>query len=171
METYSAILTRRSVRKYTSEPVPPALLKRIITAAMYSPSARNNRPWEFIAVTERPLLRSLSDVRPYWSMLAGAGAAVVVLNNSASYSSPTVAFSVQDCAAATENLLLAAHDAGLGAVWLGLYPLVAEQEAVRRLLGIPAAVAPFAVVSLGYPASVPRQADRFEEEKLHWNQY
>ena len=86
---------------------------------MHAPSARDNRPWEFIVITDRQLLDTLSLVRPYWIMLKNAPAAIVVLRHVVHYTSPTVAFSVQDCAAATENLLLAAHDAGLGGVWLG----------------------------------------------------
>lgn len=171
MEVYEAILTRRSVRTYDTRPVSPEIIKKIAGAGMCSPSARNNRPWEFIAITDRSILSRLSKVRPFWAMLNGAGAAIVVVNDNRTYTSPTTAFSVQDCAAATENILLAAHGEGLGAVWLGLYPLKEEQDMVRDILEIPANIIPFSIISLGYPAVRVKGKDCFEEEKLHWNSY
>lgn len=171
MELYEGILTRRSVRTYEARPISPALLEKIARAGMCSPSARNNRPWEFIAVTDRTVLSRLAKIRPFWSMLDHAGAAIVVVNDNRTYTSPTKAFSVQDCAAATENILLAAHGEGLGAVWLGLYPLEEEQEQIRKLLGIPAELIPFSIVSLGYPAGKTKSKDCFEKGKLHWNSY
>lgn len=171
MEVLHAILTRRSIRAYDGTPIPRDTLEKIVTAGMYSPSARNNRPWEFIVITDRALLQALSSIRPYWKMLSIASAAIAVLMDDTRYTSPTVAFSVQDCAAATENVLLAAHALGLGAVWLGLHPMEAEQTAVRNLLGIPEHIDPFSLISLGYPAAEAKQPNRFEPHKLHWNQY
>lgn len=171
MDAYEAAVTRRSVRTYTDAPIPPRLLERLVRAAMYAPSARNGRPWEFVVVTGRTMLDRLSEVRPYWTVLERAAAAVVVILNEEGYPSPTREFSVQDCAAATENLLLAAHGEGLGAVWLGLHPLRQEQRAVQELLGIPRTRKPFSVVSLGYPALPLPRVERFEAEKLHWETY
>ena len=171
MDTYAALLTRRSVRTYAHKPVEAETLIQVVGAAMHAPSARDNRPWEFIVITDRQLLDTLSLVRPYWIMLKNAPAAIVVLRNVVHYTSPTVAFSVQDCAAATENLLLAARDAGLGGVWLGLHPLEAEQTKVREILNIPDNISPFAVVALGYPAVQYVQQNRFDPSKLHWQHY
>ena len=171
MDTYDAILSRRSVRTYSQKPVEPELLVQIVRAAMYAPSARNNRPWEFIIVTDRELLDALSSIRPYWGMLKSAPAAIIVLRNVIRYTSPTVAFSVQDCAAATENLLLAAQNTGLGCVWLGLHPLEEAQSKVREILENPDEISPFAVVSVGYPTMPSIPQDRFEPLKLHWQRY
>lgn len=172
MDFWEAIRGRRSIRQYRSEPIAPELLEKIVSAGLYAPSARNNQPWEFLVVTERQTLTELSAVRPYWHMLASAAACIVVLNTSArSYSSPCTAFSVQDCAAATENILLTAHSVGVGGVWLGLYPLEEERQTVRKLLQIPQPVEPFSIVSLGYPAYKPAQEKKKPTEKIHWERY
>ena len=172
MDFWEAVQGRRSIRQYRSEPITSEFLEKIVSAGLYAPSARNNQPWEFLIVTERQKLAELSTVRPYWHMLASAEACVVVLNTSArSYSSPCTAFSVQDCAAATENILLAAHSLGVGGVWLGLYPLEKERQAVRNLLQIPQPIEPFSIVSLGYPARNPAQEKKIPTGKIHWEHY
>lgn len=171
MEALEAIYTRRSVRRYTGEAIDRELLEKVVRAGLYAPSARNNQPWEFLIVTDREKLAALSRIRPYWSMLSGAAACVIVLNCRAGYTSPTIAFSEQDCSAAAENILLAAHGAGLGGVWLGLHPLEEEQQKVRQMFAIAEDIDPFAVLSLGRPAAAVTAEKKIGEGKLHWETY
>ena len=166
MELLEGLLTRRSVRKYSDQPVPEELITEIIRYAMYAPSAKNLRPWHFMPVNDRKIMEGIMQVHPFSTMLAYAPWAIIV------YGDPTAAFTPEympvDCAIATENLLLAAHAKGLGAVWLGVYPQQQRMDGIRELIPIPDHIVPFAVVSVGYPgrdySTVP---ERFEPEKLH----
>ena len=120
MEAYEAILTRRSVRAYTDQPVSEELIHKLLVAAMSAPSAGNGQPWHFGVITERTVLNSLAELLPFGKMLQQAPLAIVVCGETKGQ--PFDGYWVQDCSAATENLLLAAHTLGLGGVWLGVYP-------------------------------------------------
>ncbi len=160
-----AILTRRSIRKYTAQPVSDELVTGLLRAAMAAPSAGNQQPWEFVVVRNRKLLESISTASPYAGMVGEAQLAVIVCGNLDR--EQRVGFWVQDCAAATENLLIAAHAVGLGAVWLGFYPREDRVALLRSLLRLPDRIIPLAVVPIGYPAEHPDPADRFEPERVH----
>lgn len=120
MDIFEAILTRRSVRQYTSHLVPKKVVKRLLSAAMQAPSAGNQQPWHFIVVTRREQLNAMAEVLPKGKMLAQAPLGIMVCADTTDLKHQD--YWVQDCAAATQNLLLAAHASGLGAVWLGVYP-------------------------------------------------
>jgi nitroreductase len=77
----------------------------------------------------------------------------------------------QDCSAAMQNLLLAAHDLGLGAVWCGIYPRQERVEKFRKLFGIPKKAFPLGLVPMGYPATKPEKVDRFKQERVHRNRW
>ncbi|HEY6838453.1 MAG TPA: nitroreductase family protein [Geobacteraceae bacterium] len=169
MDALEAILTRRSVRRYTDEPIAAELLDELLNAAMHAPSAGNEEPWHFVVVTDRETLDAIPRFHPYAVMLRQAPAAVVVCGD------PTLekynGYWVLDCAAATENLLLAAHARGLGGVWVGVHPQPEREAGVRELLGIPAHVIPFAIVALGHPAERPPKAERFDSRRVHRNRW
>jgi nitroreductase len=170
METLEAIFTRRSIRKYTSQTIPDELVEKLLLAAMQAPSAGNQQPWHFIVVTDRAQMDSLADALPFGKMLhtAPLGIAVCADVESARYSD----YWVQDCSAATQNLLLAAHALGLGAVWLGVYPLEERVAGVKQILGLPAPVIPLNIISLGYPVSPPAPVERrYNETRLHYNHW
>jgi nitroreductase len=169
MESMEAILTRRSVRRYTDEPVAPELVNELLDAAMHAPSAGNEQPWHFVVITEREILDAIPSFHPYAVMLRQAPMAVLICGDSRLQKYP--GYWVQDCAAATENLLLAAHDRGLGAVWVGVHPRVEREEGMRALLGIPAEVTPFALVPLGHPAEHPQRVARFDAARIHRNRW
>ncbi len=160
-----AILTRRSVRKYTDRPVPDALVTDLLRAAMAAPSAQNQQPWQFVVVRNRALLESLASAHQYSGMTRDAQLAVIVCGDLSRERSP--GFWVQDCAAATENLLIAANAAGLGAVWTGTYPREDRVAKVRAILGLPEHIIPLAVIPIGYPAEHPAPADRFDPARIH----
>jgi len=168
METLEAILTRRSIREYTSQPVPEELVRDLLAAAMQAPSASNGQPWHFIIITERRQLNALAMAMPHGQSLTAAPLGIVVCAELEK--SPR--FWVQDCSAATMNLLLAAHASGLGGVWLGIYPNEERVANVKQILGIPAGIIPLCIVSIGYPATKPELPERrYDETRLHYNNW
>ena len=120
MDTLLAIRTRRSIRAYQDKPVPEELTQKLLAAAMQAPSARNQQPWQFIVIDDRALLAKIPGVMPNAAMAAEAPLAILVCAELALEKSQ--GYWVLDCAAAVENMLLAAHALGLGAVWCGVYP-------------------------------------------------
>ena len=167
MEALEAILSRRSVRKYTARRVPEPALKRLLQAAMNAPSAGNEQPWQFVIVTDRNILDEIPKFHPHSAMLKEASVAVLVCGDLQLETHK--GYWVQDCSAATENLLLAAHAMGLGAVWLGIYPREERVAGLRKLLGIPDGIVPFSLVPVGYPAEQKTLADRYNAERVHKN--
>lgn len=167
MNALQTIITRRSVRRFTQRAVPPELIDKILRAAMAAPSAGNQQPWHFVVIDDRALLDEIARFHPYAGMLKLAPAAIVVCGDSRLEQHQ--GYWVQDCSAATENLLLAAHALDLGAVWIGLYPREERVMRVRALLNMPIEVTPMALVALGYPAERPDPADRFNRTRIHRN--
>ena len=167
MDAMEAILTRRSVRSYKADQIPEALIKSLLDAAMSAPSAGNQQPWQFVLIDDRKMLLEITKVHPYASMLSHAPLAIVVCGDLSR--ERFKGYWVQDCSAATQNLLIAARAQGLGAVWLGVYPLSDRVGGIRRILGLPEDIVPLAVVSMGYPVVAQSPADRYEESRIHRN--
>ena len=168
MQTFEAIFTRKSIREYKPQPVPDDLVQELQEAAMQAPSAGNQQPWHFIVVTDRKQLNALADALPFGKMLHTAPLGIVVCADMGL--EKYRGFWVQDCSNATMHLLLAAHDRGLGAVWVGVYPVEDRVAGLKRVLGLPASVIPLSVVPLGYPLSTPEPTEkRFNVDRLHHN--
>jgi nitroreductase len=163
------IRNRRSIRKYTAQPVPQGLVTRLLEAAMSAPSAGNEQPWEFVVITDREVLQAITKVHPYSQMLKEAQLAIVVCGNLEREKYP--GFWVEDCSAATENILLEAEDIGLGGVWLGVYPHEERVKGIAELLGLPSSVVPLSLVALGYPAEKKPPAERFDPLRVHTNHW
>jgi nitroreductase len=163
------ILTRRSIRRYTDQPVSEEVVTQLLKAAMAAPSAKNMQPWHFVVVRDRASLASIAAASPYAGMTKRAQVAIVICADSEI--DPPWSWWVQDCSAATENVLLAANELGLGAVWLGFYPLEDRIEKVRTLLGLPDHIVPFSVIPLGYPAEQQPPADRFDPQRIHFDRW
>jgi nitroreductase len=156
------ILARRSVRKYTSDPVSPDRVRRLLEAAMAAPSAHNSKPWHFVVVTRRQILDALAERHPHAKMLHQAPLCVAVCGRPADSD-----FWEQDCAAATENLLLAATAIGLGAVWVGVHPHEQLVALVRQELAIPRDYVPLCLVAVGHPAKRKAPRTQYEEARIH----
>ncbi len=169
MDILEAIRTRRSIRKYTADPVSEADLRELLEAAMSAPSAGNEQPWEFIVIDDRETLDAIPAFHPYAAMLKQAPAAILICGDLER--EKYRGFWVQDCSAAIENLLLAAHGKGLGAVWLGVYPVEDRVAATRELFGLPPHVVPLAFIALGHPAEEKGPADRYNETRVHHNRF
>jgi len=165
MEAYEAILTRRSIRAYTDQAVAEELTHKLLVAAMSAPSAGNGQPWQFVVTTARDALDALADFLPFGKMLKQAPLAITVCGDAKG--SAREGYWVQDCSAATENILLAAHALGLGGVWLGVYPREDRVAGVRTILGIPERITPLCVLSIGYPREPGGPVDRYNAERVH----
>ena len=160
MET---ILARRSIRRYTDEPVTAEQVQTLLEAAMAAPSASNRQPWHFVAVQERATLQALADVHPYGRMLAEAGLGVAVCAD------PTLSprHWIEDCSAATENLLLAAAGLGLGAVWIAVQPDRALTVKVRQVLEVPQCIEILCLVAVGHPDEDKPPRTQFNPQRVH----
>ena len=165
MEAFEAIVTRRSVRKYQAQAVGDDVVRRLLVAAMSAPSARNSQPWEFVVLTDRATLGKASKINPHAAMAAEAPLAIVVCADPRREKSS--GYWMLDCAAAVENLLLAAHGLGLGAVWTGVYPRPERIAGFRKLLGVPEEVIPHSMVVVGYAAEQCAAQDRYQAERVH----
>ena len=163
MDTLQAILSRRSIRKYTSQAPSAETIKALLEAAMAAPSGNNTQPWHFVVVTEPAQLAALAAVLPYGQMLKQAPLAIAVCAEVAS----DERYWVQDCSAAAENILIAAQALDLGGVWLGVYPREERVAGVAQVLGLPEGVLPLCVLSLGYPAEEKGPAGRFDATRVH----
>lgn len=160
------ILARRSVRRYTSEPVTEEQITTLLKAAMAAPSAANRRPWHFIVVTERKTLDTLAERHPYAKMLFEAPLCIAVVGD------PAVSdYWVQDCSAAAENILLAAAGMGLGSVWLGVHPRAEREQMVREVLGIPHNLTPLCLIAVGHPAEHPPARTQYDPARVHYQRW
>ena len=165
------IMTRTSIRSFTNEPIGADTLTTLVKAGMAAPTAVNRQPWSFIVVTERQMLDSLMNVHPY-SNLATATAAIIVCGDmEKALDGFGRDYWIQDCSAASENILLAAHAYGLGAVWCGIYPNPNVIPGVKRVLSIPGSVTPLSLITLGHPADNPEPKDKWIPENVHYQKY
>lgn len=167
MEAYEAIVTRRSRRKYADGDVSQEQIKLLLEAGMSAPSARNTQPWHFIIVTEREALNAMAEVIPYGKMLRDAPLGIVVCGDRSLQERD--GYLVQDCSAATQNILLAAHALGLGSVWLGVYPREDRIEGLTALFDIPDGIVPISAISIGVPVKPGERAERYKAERVHHN--
>lgn len=158
------IFRRTSVRRFTDQPVEREKVEQLLRAAMAAPSARNQQPWEFYAVTRRETLTDMADCSPFAGCLKHAPLGVAVCCRRDCLRPE---YAQIDCSAATENLLLEAVSLGLGAVWLGIAPLEERMEAARKVLKLPENLYAFAFVACGYPAEERAWQDRYDPARVH----
>jgi len=169
MEIIEGIITRRSIRKYTDKKISDDQINTLLKSGMYAPSANNKQPWHFIVINDRKILSKIVDIHPYAKMLIEAQLAILVcgdelLENGSGYW-------IVDCSAATQNILLAAHGLGLGAVWLGLHPREERKQAIIELFNLPNNIQPLSLISIGYPNESKELPDRFKPERIHYNKW
>ena len=165
------IMTRASVRQFTDRAIAPDTLETIVKAGMAAPTAKNKQPWEFVVVTDRAVLDSIEAVHPYSNLKTATAAVIVCGNMQKAIEGEGQSYWVQDCSAATENILLAAHALGLGAVWCGVYPIQERVAPLKDVLGLPSYVIPLNVITMGYPGAAPQPKDKWNPENLHFNKW
>ncbi|MBP0962691.1 MAG: nitroreductase family protein [Oscillospiraceae bacterium] len=158
---------RRSIRRFTNEPVTDAQMEQLLRAAMQAPSAGNAQTWDFVVVKNKATFEKIIDIHPYATPLQTADAAIVVCGNTSRERYD--GFWVQDCSAAMQNLLLKAVELGLGAVWLGIHPIAERVEGLAALLDLPKGVIPLGIAAVGHPANGQQNqfVDRFHPEYIH----
>jgi nitroreductase len=161
------ILRRRSIRNYTPQAVEPEKLDLLLKAAMAAPSAMNCKPWEFVVVTEPSRLAQFRKRLPFGDRNAPV-AIVVCANPFRSVNPAAHLFWVQDCSAATENILVAAAGLGLGAVWIGVHPVRAFIRAVRQIVALPPQVRPLCIVYVGYAEEQKEPRTQYDARRVHW---
>jgi len=169
MDAMQAILSRRSIRRYTDKPVSDEVVEQLLKSAMSAPSAGNEQPWHFVVIRDRQILNEIPKIHPYSGMLKEAPLAILICGDESLQKYK--GYWVQDCSAATENLLIAVNALGLGGVWLGVYPIEDRVVGIRKLLGMPESVIPFALISISYPAEQKPPADRYDESRVHHDRW
>ncbi len=164
MDAIEALMTRRSQREYTDDPVSGDQVGILLRALCQAPSAADARPWHVVVSRDREILDRLSLLGGL-EKLAQTPLVFLVCGDPSLEEYP--GFWPQDCSCAAHNLQLAAHALGLGAIWYGLYPLEARVEPVRAAFGVPLPAIPFALMAVGYPAEAIPPEDRYDEDKIH----
>ena len=168
----NTILKRTSIRSYKNKPVEKEEIEKLLRAGMAAPTAMNKQPWHFVVVTDKGQLQKLSEANPYAAMAAKAPLAIVVcgdMNKAAEGNARE--FWIQDCSAATENILLATTGMGLGAVWTGTYPSKERCADVAKVLGLPESLIPLNTIVIGYPDADVSPKDKWNTENISYNTY
>ncbi|MBZ0242875.1 MAG: nitroreductase family protein [Bacteroidales bacterium] len=163
------IFKRRSIRKFKDEALLDEEIGMLIQCAMAAPSANNLKAWHFVVITQRERLDQLAEIHPHGKMLKQAPAALLICGDS--LRQPTIGYLLLDCAAATQNLLLAATALKIGSVWLGIYPREQRMNDIKVLLNIPENIVPVALVALGYADEKKAANDPWSPEKIHYNKW
>lgn len=163
------IFTRKSVRLYTDREVTPEQVECMLRAAMAAPSGMNLQPWRFVVVTEKATKEKLAV--GFNKMIAKAPVAIVVCGKTTGKLGGTNHNWTADCAAATENLLLAAESLGLGAVWTACYPYEDRMRPAIESLGLPEDITPYCIIPVGYPAGNDKPKDKWKPENIHYEKW
>jgi nitroreductase len=169
MDAIEAIKTRYSVRKYITKNIPDKIVNELIELGMNAPSAGNEKPWHFIVIDDKDIMNEIPNFHIHSKMLKEASLAILVCFDTNLEKHKGMA--VQDCSAATENILIAANAKGLGSVWLGIYPRDERIEGIRELLKIPKNIIPFSLISLGYPKEKYNKKRIIELDRIHYNKW
>ncbi len=163
------LFTRRSIRKYKHKDVSDDIVKQIVKAGMNAPSAGNQQPWHFIIIKDREILDEIPEIHPYSKMIKDAPVAICICGDRTQEKHKD--YWVQDCSAATLNILLAIESVGLGGVWLGVYPREERVAGIKKLLNIPEHIVPLSIVPIGYPDEQKDKNDKYDETIVHYNKW
>lgn len=164
------IMTRTSIRSFTDRAVSADTVEMLLRAGMAAPTAVNLQPWHFVVVNDRAKIDELGGNGRQSQMWHESPLVIVVCGNmEKAMEGVGQAFWVQDCSAATENILLAAHALGLGAVWTGCYPIEERVANISQVLGLPEHIVPLCVIVMGYPNESPQPKDKWKPENVSYN--
>jgi nitroreductase len=169
--TIDNLFARRSIRKYTAQPVTEEQVTLLLQAAMAAPSAGNRKPWHFVVVTDAETRAALAGSHPHAKMLLEAPLCIVPCGEPALSFADRPDYWIQDLSATVENILLAATALGLGAVWCGVHPVQERVDAARRILGIPQEVIPFALMAVGHPAEQKEPRTQFDPQRVRYERW
>lgn len=164
------IMSRTSIRQYTNEPVSKSDIETMLRAGMAAPTAVNKQPWHFIVVTDKAKLKELSGGRG--GMLEKCAVAIVVCGDmEKAMPGKAQEYWIQDCSAATENILLAANALGLGAVWTGAHPMADRVSSISKALKLPETIVPLCTIVIGHPAEQPKPKDKWKPKNVSYNEF
>lgn len=169
MDVIEAIMSRRSIRKYTGQPISQENLEKVLRAGFQAPSAHNGEPREYVVVRDKEVIEKIVGFHKYTKMLPQAGCGIVVCGDKDKQLDRGIL--VSDCSAAIENMLLAAHGLGLGAVWCGIYSVEQLTKGMIDVLGLPDHIIPVGMVVVGETDVEKRSIDRYDESKIHFNKW
>lgn len=169
MDVLDAIFTRRSIRKFTGEPVLDNDIETVLRAGFHAPSAHNYQPWDFIIIKDKNKFESIAKVHTYAKMLPQAEVCIIVCGDKNKQT--MTGFLIEDCSAAIENMLLAAHGIGLGAVWCGLYPVTHLTKEVKKLCSLPDYIIPVGMIVIGHKGEEKKKKDKYDVAKLHYEKW
>ena len=169
MDAIEAILTRRSIRKYLKKPITNKILNELIKVGMNAPSAGNEKPWHFIILDDKSILKKIADKLSHAKMCYDAPLAIVAcIDLDLAHTN----FFPQDLSAATENILIAARGLGLGAVWVGVFPVEERMAYIKELLDLPENIIPFNIIPIGYTEVLQEMLpERYKVERIHYNRW
>lgn len=170
-EKLGLLFGRRSIRLYRPGEIDEPTVRLLLEAAMAAPSAVAKDPWRFVVLRQRQTLRAVADALPNGQMIGGAAVGIIVAGDLTAAHDQHLSFLLQDCAAAIENLLLAASALGIGACWLGIHPREERIKAISQLLGLPPAVIPVAGIALGLPGEEKEPRTRFNPAAIHYEHW
>ena len=176
------IMSRTSIRSFTGDPVSREQLETILKAGMAAPTAMNSQPWRFVVVTDKETIANVFGSGFRAEMFTTAGAVIVVCGQTTMMRKPfgqpdapetevPNMFWYEDCSAAAENILLAVHALGLGAVWTAGYPAEERTAPIAEALGIPAGVSPLCIIPVGVPVEDPAPKDKWNPDNIHWEKW
>jgi nitroreductase len=169
-ETLNTIYTRRSIRSYTDEKISDEDVNALIKAGLYAPSHINKMPWEFIVVDDKKILEKIANATLYAKMTKDAPLAILVCGNmDRTILGEGKDIWIQDCSAASENILLAAHSLGLGAVWTAVYPTHDRIRNVSKAVGVPENVIPLSLIVIGKPKAEDVEEKVLPTDRVHYN--
>lgn len=169
MELLDAIYTRRCIRKFTGKVIADEMLQALLRAGMSAPSAHDLQPWRFVVMKDMNVLELIAAGHPYAKMLPQAGCGIMVCGDRKVQEID--GFIVEDCSAAIQNMLLAAHDLGLGAVWCGIHPIEPLIALARETLHLPEHIMPVGLVVIGEPDQVRKPRNNYAPEKVHYDRW
>lgn len=169
MDVIEAIMTRKSIRHFTGELISDEELDTILRAGFQAPTAHNMQPWEFIVVRDKEKISEIKDFHKYAKMVEDAGSLIVVCGDK--NKQENTGLLVSDGSAAIQNMLLAAHGLGLGAVWCGIYDIYDYIVKFSQVLNLPENILPIGMVVVGNKIRDRRFQDRFDENKIHYDNW
>jgi nitroreductase len=169
MDIQQGLLNRRSIRKYKDQKISEEDIGKILKAAMYAPSAMNMQTWQFIAIDSKEILAEIVKLIPYAEMLKQSVAAILVCGDTAIEKNES--WLLQNCSAATQNILLSAHGLGIGSCWIGIHGMFDIVKNIKHQFKLPENIVPVSLVSLGYPDETVIAENRFKKDKIHYNKW
>ena len=169
MEVIEALLDRRSIRKYKDQKISNENINKILKVAMYAPTAMNLQAWQFIVVDDKTLLTETVNSIPYAEMLKQSAVAILVCGDSEIEKNES--WLLQNCSAATQNILLAAHGLGIGSCWIAIHGINDVYKKIKNQFKLPDNIIPVSLISLGYPDEVVKTEERFKQDKIHYNKW